>query len=135
MDTKIVKYMEKYSAHFVDKRLFLSEVEVLCNDLLRGKKDVQLWLKKSMKRLNYWPQLVKSCLLGPPRLPKNILPALRYTCPWILPELQVRVFSLTRPHILPACLNLTHIWNIWIMKIKIKVWSSTRLDKYIYLGP
>ena len=30
--------MEKYSAHFVDKRLFLSEVEVLCNDLLRGKK-------------------------------------------------------------------------------------------------
>ena len=35
------------------------------------KKDVPIWLKKSMKRLNYWPQLVKLCLLGPPRLPKK----------------------------------------------------------------
>ena len=26
-----------------------------------------------MKRLNYWPQLVKLCLLGPPRLPKKNL--------------------------------------------------------------
>ena len=35
------------------------------------KRDVPIWLKKSMKRLNYWPQLVKLCLLGPPRLPKK----------------------------------------------------------------
>ena len=47
-------------------------IKVLYYELLRGKKDAQILLQKSMKELNYWPQWVKLCLLGPPRLPKKI---------------------------------------------------------------
>ena len=47
-------------------------IKVLYYEVLRGKKDDQILLKKSMKELNYWPQWVKLCLLGPPRLPKKI---------------------------------------------------------------
>ena len=37
-----------------------------------GKKASKFGSKNSMKRLNYWPQLVKLCLLVLPRLPKKI---------------------------------------------------------------
>ena len=47
-------------------------IKVLYYELLRGKKDIRILLQKSMKELNYWPQWVKVCLLGPPRLPKKI---------------------------------------------------------------
>ena len=47
-------------------------IKVLYYELLRGKKDAQILLQKSMKELNYWPQWVILCLLGPPRLPKKI---------------------------------------------------------------
>ena len=47
-------------------------IKVLYYELLRGKKDTRILLQKSMKELNYWPQWVKLCLLGPPRVPKKI---------------------------------------------------------------
>ena len=53
-DRALAQPSPKISAHYVDKRVFLSDVEVLCNDLSRG------------ERIRIW-QLVKLCLLGPPK--------------------------------------------------------------------
>ena len=47
-------------------------IKVLYYELLRGKNVTWILLQKSMMELNYWPQWIILCLLGPPRLPKKI---------------------------------------------------------------